>query len=260
MRSTGVRFLHEALQPQTHVSPLFDFTLASDLSFNRSVSQTVSEQATLILSLARVKLATCFRTLLQASGIAMLRVLPPCFAANQVVTSCMTFDRVNLRVSHAAIHVSYVTCCRTSLQWAGKTRNTYRVCRNKFFATFHNLICCKTGLNTASSKTRNIATNTSLREHPFLLALRRWGRFRRFARRNEKRPQRRRARRNGCFRRLHQHATNSFCSNVAKKVARFFAHFTVPLWHRAHCTCVPARVKFRLQFYLLVSNFLCFVI
>ena len=68
------------------------------------------------------------------------------------------------------------------------------------------------------------------------------------------------ARRNGCFRRLHQHATNSFCSNVAKKVARFFAHFTVPLWHRAHCTCVPARVKFRLQFYLLVSNFLFFVI
>ena len=41
----------------------------------------------------------------------------------------------------------------------------------------------------------------SLRKHPFLLALRRWGRF---ARRNlrAKRPQRRRARRKGCFRRL----------------------------------------------------------
>ena len=38
----------------------------------------------------------------------------------------------------------------------------------------------------------------SLRKHPFLFALRRWGRF---ARRT-KRPQRRRARRNGCFRRL----------------------------------------------------------
>ena len=37
----------------------------------------------------------------------------------------------------------------------------------------------------------------SLRKHSFLLALRRW---KRFARR--KRPQRRRARRNGCFRRL----------------------------------------------------------
>ena len=43
----------------------------------------------------------------------------------------------------------------------------------------------------------------SLRKHPFLLALRRWGLF---ARRNKflraKRPQRRRARRNGFFRRL----------------------------------------------------------
>ena len=37
----------------------------------------------------------------------------------------------------------------------------------------------------------------SLRKHPFLLALRRWGRFAR-----RKRPQRRRARRNGCCRRL----------------------------------------------------------
>ena len=37
----------------------------------------------------------------------------------------------------------------------------------------------------------------SLRQHPFLLALCRWGRFLR-----AKRPQRRRARRNGCFRRL----------------------------------------------------------
>ena len=36
----------------------------------------------------------------------------------------------------------------------------------------------------------------SLRKHPFLLALRRWGRVR------AKRPQRRRAWRNGCFRRL----------------------------------------------------------
>ena len=38
----------------------------------------------------------------------------------------------------------------------------------------------------------------SLRKHPFLLALRRWERF-------AKRPQRRRARRNGCFRRLRLH-------------------------------------------------------
>ena len=118
-----------------HVSPLFDFTLASDLFFDRSVSQTVSKQPTLVLSLVTVKRATCFATLLQASGTAMLRVLPStnqtCFAANQVLTSCPTFDRVNLRVSHAATHGSYVTCCRTSLPWAGKTRNMYRFCRKK---------------------------------------------------------------------------------------------------------------------------------
>ena len=42
---------------------------------------------------------------------------------------------------------------------------------------------------------------SSLRKHPFLLALRRWGRFVSF-RFRAKRPQRRRARRNGCFRRL----------------------------------------------------------
>ena len=39
------------------------------------------------------------------------------------------------------------------------------------------------------------AVNSSPRKHPFLLALRRWGRF-------AKLPQRRRARRNGFFRRL----------------------------------------------------------
>ena len=44
-------------------------------------------------------------------------------------------------------------------------------------------------------KTKNCRVRVSLRKHPFLLALRRWGRF-------AKCPQRRRARRNGCFRRL----------------------------------------------------------
>ena len=46
----------------------------------------------------------------------------------------------------------------------------------------------------------------SLRKHPFLLALRRWGRF-------AKRPQRRRARRNGCFRRLDLLNINIFQEN-----------------------------------------------
>ena len=45
---------------------------------------------------------------------------------------------------------------------------------------------------------RETTASISLRKHPFLLALRRYGRF---ARRNA----RRRARRNGCFRRLCEH-------------------------------------------------------
>ena len=157
----------------------------------------------------------------------MLCVLPPtnqtCFATNQVVTSYMSLDRVNLRVSHSATHGSYVTCCRTRLPWTGTTRNMYRFCRKKsrttlyflqqIFATCSNLICCKTGLNMVS-KTRNIAANTP---------------------------------------------PTGFAAILQKTLHVFFAHFTVPLWHRAHCTCVPATVKFRLQFYLLMSNFLCFV-
>ena len=47
----------------------------------------------------------------------------------------------------------------------------------------------------------NFPCSASLRKHPFLLALRRWGRFaRRFL--LAKRPQRRRVKKNGCFRRL----------------------------------------------------------
>ena len=44
---------------------------------------------------------------------------------------------------------------------------------------------------------KEICKWVSLRKHPFLLALRRWGRFAR-----RKRPQLQRARRNGCCRRL----------------------------------------------------------
>ena len=39
-------------------------------------------------------------------------------------------DWIKLRGSHA-IHGSYVTCSKTSLPWAGKTRNMYRFCRKK---------------------------------------------------------------------------------------------------------------------------------
>ena len=48
------------------------------------------------------------------------------------------------------MHGSYVTCCKTSLSWAGKTRNTLYFLQ-QIFATCKNLICCKTGVNLASS-------------------------------------------------------------------------------------------------------------
>ena len=56
----------------------------------------------------------------------------------------------------------------------------------------------------------------SLRKHSFLLALRRW---KRFARR--KRPQRRRARRNGCFRRLRHQWDRDYQYSLVFLVLRF---------------------------------------
>ena len=53
--------------------------------------------------------------------------------------------------------------------------------------------------------------NTSLPKHSLLLALRRRGRF---ARRNAKRPYRRRARRNGCFRMLVQYSLSQNSNKI----------------------------------------------
>ena len=51
----------------------------------------------------------------------------------------LTSDWIKLRGSHA-IHGSYITCCKTSLPWAGKTCNMYRFCRKKkeLLSTFCN--------------------------------------------------------------------------------------------------------------------------
>ena len=90
-----------------------------------------------------------------------LRILPPTFkpVSQQIrllqVAWILTFDWIKFRGRHA-IHGSYVTCCKTSLPWAGKKRNMYRFCcksrttlyfLQQIFATCNNLICCKTGLN-----------------------------------------------------------------------------------------------------------------
>ena len=85
--------------------------------------------------------------------------VPTCFVTNQIVASCwiLTSDWIKLRGSHA-IHRSYVTCLKTSLSWAGKTRNIHiqillqkvvlldRYFLQNFFTICNKLVCCKTGL------------------------------------------------------------------------------------------------------------------
>ena len=46
------------------------------------------------------------------------------------VTRILASGWTKLRASHA-IHGSYVTCCKTSFSWDGKTRNIHRLCCKK---------------------------------------------------------------------------------------------------------------------------------
>ena len=76
----------------------------------------------------------------------------------------LTFDWITLGGSHA-VHGSYVTCCKTSLPWAGKTRNMYRFSQSLLSITnfrttaCNSLICCQTGLKVASwTRIRSTAT------------------------------------------------------------------------------------------------------
>ena len=76
----------------------------------------------------------------------------------------LTFDWITLGGSHA-VHGSYVTCCKTSLPWAGKTRNMYRFSQSLLSITnfrttaCNSLICCQAGLKVASwTRIRSTAT------------------------------------------------------------------------------------------------------
>ena len=57
-----------------------------------------------------------------------------------------------------AIDDSYVTCCKTSLSWAGKTHNRAKsgTTLQHLFSTSNNTICWRTGVK-VGGKTRNIA-------------------------------------------------------------------------------------------------------
>ena len=81
----------------------------------------------------------------------MLRVFPPTFKPflQQIsllqVTWRLTSVWMKLLGSHA-IHGSYVTCWKTSLSWASKTRNMYRFFCKKKKTTLYFLqqpVCCK---------------------------------------------------------------------------------------------------------------------
>ena len=57
------------------------------------------------------------------------------------VVRLLTFDWSKLCRSHT-IHRIYITCCKTSLPWRGKTCNTYRFCfKKKTFFCFCNNFC-----------------------------------------------------------------------------------------------------------------------
>ena len=71
-----------------------------------------------------------------------------------------------------------------------------------------------------------LSTSFSLRKHPFLLALRRWGRFAR-RKRQTKRPHRRRAKRNGCFRRLDKFTYKILATNLGACKTNLLYHLYI---------------------------------
>ena len=106
------------------------------------------------------KRAIYFATLLQnalKSDVARITTyLQACLVTNQVVASCVNSDfwLDKLRGTRT-IHRSYVTSRKSSLPYAGKTFNMYRVCWKSrtthyflqpLFATCSNPICFRTGL------------------------------------------------------------------------------------------------------------------
>ena len=122
----------------------------------------VTEHQSIFKPTGQQKRATCFATLLPSewkSDVARFTTHESNLSRNKSgclqVAWILTFDWIKFRGRHA-IHGSYVTCCKTSLPWAGKTRNMFRLCcksrttlyfLQQIFATCNNLICCKTGLN-----------------------------------------------------------------------------------------------------------------
>lgn len=98
------------------------------------------------------------------------------------VVRIQTFDWLKLRGCHAvndAVNRIYVTCCKTSLPWVGRTRNKFctnfvaksrtsfqSLCNSlqQLFATCNNLICCRTILADSWWKPHKIAIQLILKQ------------------------------------------------------------------------------------------------
>ena len=120
--------------------------------------------------------------------------------------SALSFDRIKLfNIGEFVFSLSETNCYVLFLSWANKIFLFWRLsndCQIARPALVSGPPNWKKPYNkhliSLAFSVRTV--NSSLRKHPFLLALRCRGRFARRKRAN--RPHRRRARRNGCFRRL----------------------------------------------------------
>ena len=94
--------------------------------FNRERSSHLRTQLNELRYKRHQKRATYFATMPKNE----LKSKVACFTCQLQVAWIMTFHWIKLR-GRQAIHGSLVTCCKTRLPWAGKTRNLYRFCCKK---------------------------------------------------------------------------------------------------------------------------------
>ena len=77
-----------------------------------------------------IKRATFLQNVLKSDVARFTTRVQTCLAANKVAW-ILTSDWIKLRRSHAIRRI-YVTCCKTGLSWASKTRNMNRFCCKKY--------------------------------------------------------------------------------------------------------------------------------
>ena len=116
--------------------------------------KTSGEQ--LLRSKGQQKRATCFALLQNElkSDVAYFTIQESNLSRN--ISVCVNTDFWLDKITRDSRHAGgYVTCCKTSLPWAGKKPNMYTLLQNKeplstflqqLFGTCNDLVCYKTGL------------------------------------------------------------------------------------------------------------------